>query len=171
MSVSYLFPPYDDAEFYLDPTRDQRYKLAPAPAGAKAKRDTKAIGDRSELEVAIVLVRNGYIVSKPLGDSHRYDLIIDDGEKLARVQVKTGRLKRGSIAVACCSSHTHRGGPSARSYRGEVEFIGVFCPQTGRVYLVPESEIVESTMHLRVEPTINRQDRHIRWANKYRLDS
>jgi hypothetical protein len=171
MSVSYLFPPSDDLGFLLD--TPSTYPLVPAepePAEAKTKRDTKAIGDLSELEVALALSRNGYLVSKPLGDSHRYDLIIDDGEALYRVQVKTGRLgKNGSIRVACCSSHSHRGGVSTRSYRGEIDYIGVFCPQTGAAYLVPESEIVDSFMHLRVAPTINRQSRNIRWASQYKL--
>ena len=56
-----------------------------------------------------------------------------------------------------------------RTYRGEIEYLGVFCPQTGEVYLVPESDLVDSTMHLRVAPTVNRQDRHIRWASRYKL--
>jgi hypothetical protein len=159
MSVSYLFPP-EDVENLL--------AIAAAPNAEKTKRNTKAIGDVSELEVALALARSGYIVSKPLGDSHRYDLIIDDGETLSRVQVKTGRLNLCSIRVSCCSSHRHRGGTS-RSYRGQIEFIGVFCPQTGDSYLVPESEIVDTFMHLRVAPTVNRQDRHIRWASRYKL--
>jgi hypothetical protein len=158
MSVSYLFPP-ENAEI-----------VTPLVAvSVKPKRNTKAVGDQSELEVAIQLARAGYIVSKPLGDSHRYDLIIDDGTKLSRVQVKTGRLIAGSIVVRCYSSHTHRGGVAQRSYRGEVDYIGVFCPQTGAAYLVPEADFVDSTMHLRVAPTVNRQDRHIRWASRYKL--
>jgi hypothetical protein len=157
MSVSYLFPPDDG---------DRELPLMQEPQ--RTKRNTKAIGDQSELEVAVKLARAGYIVSKPLGDSHRYDLIIDDGETLSRVQVKTGRLTSGSVAVHCYSTHAHRGG-TMRSYRGEIEYLGVFCPQTGDVYLVPESDLVDSTMHLRVAPTVNRQDRHIRWADRYRL--
>lgn len=157
MSVSFLFPPNDgDVVIPVD------------AESVKPKRNTKAVGDQSELEVAVRLARNGYIVSKPLGDSHRYDLIIDDGETLSRVQVKTGRLVNGSVTVKCYSSHFHRGA-AMRSYRGEVEYIGVYCPQTGDAYLVPESEMVQFTMHLRVAPTVNRQDRHIRWADRYKL--
>jgi hypothetical protein len=171
MSVSFLFPPGDEAEYVLDARDQERFKVRPAPAQAKTKRDTKAIGDRSELEVAVVLARRGYTVSKPIGDSFRYDLIIDDGANLYRVQVKTGRLRHGSIQVHCYSVHAQRaGGITCRSYRGEIDFLGVFCPQTGGVYLIPESEMVDSTMHLRVDPTVNRQDRHIRWASRFRLD-
>jgi hypothetical protein len=133
------------------------------------KRNTKAIGDLSELEAARALARAGYLVSKPLGDSHRYDLIIDDGDVLARVQVKTGRLRNGVIKFACSSSHTHRGGPASRSYRGEIEFFAVYCPQTDRVYLLPEAEASLTAAHLRVAASNNAQYKGIRWASQYEL--
>lgn len=167
MSISYLFPP-DDLTFDDSPSRVS--PVAETPELLKrTKRNTKAIGDLSELIVAAELTRAGYTVSKPLGDSYRYDLIIDDGVRLSRVQVKTGRLlSNGSIRVACFSAHFHRGGKQ-RSYRGEIDFIAAFCPQTGEVYLVPESDIVDSVMHLRVAPPVNRQDKRIRWASRYKL--
>ena len=99
-AISYLFDALPNAEL------------------PKQKRNTKAIGDLSELEVALALVRAGYLVSKPLGDSHRYDLIIDDGERLARVQVKTGRLYGEVVKFNCSSSHSHRGGVASRAYHG-----------------------------------------------------
>jgi len=131
-----------------------------------AKRNTKAIGDMSELEAARALARAGYLVSKPLGDSHRYDLIIDDGTVLSRVQVKTGRLRKGAIIFACFSSHSHRGGPSCRPYRGEIE---LYCPETDKVYLLPESDACLSKAHLRIAPPRNSQKKIVRWASKYEL--
>jgi hypothetical protein len=146
--------------------------LVDAPSIAELpnqKRNTKAIGDLSELEAAVALARAGYIVSKPLGDSHRYDLIIDDGRTLSRVQVKTGRLHDGAISFNCFSSHTHRGGLACRTYRGEIEFLAVYCPETGETYLIPEGNLVITKMHIRVDPTTNRQRRNINWAEDYRL--
>jgi len=145
------------------------FDFEPSTEEQRPKRNTKVIGDLSELEAALALARSGYIVSKPLGDSHRYDLVIDDGERLSRVQVKTGRLRGGSIRFNCYSSHSHRGGSASRSYHGEVDFIAVYCPQTGKAYLTPEAELVNTQMHLRVDPTVNRQDWHIRWATRYEL--
>jgi hypothetical protein len=153
VGVSFLFP--EDSE---------REVASIAP-----KRNTKAIGDLSELEAARALARVGYLVSKPLGDSHRYDLVIDDGEVLSRVQVKTGRLRNGVIKFACSSSHTHRGGPSSRPYRGEVEFFAIYCPQTEKVYLLPEAEATLTTAHLRVTASNNAQYKGIRWASQYEL--
>jgi hypothetical protein len=63
------------------------------------KRDTKSTGDRSEIEVTCALVRAGYDVFTPLvGENCRYDLIVDDGDRLLKVQIKTGRLRKGAIA-------------------------------------------------------------------------
>ena len=130
------------------------------------KRDTKSIGDRSEMEAARALVRAGYIVSVPFGDSHRYDLIADKDGIMSRVQVKTGRLRNGAILFSPWSSHTHRNGPSIRTYAGEVEYIAVYCRETEGVYLVPIGEV--NTMGtLRVLPTKNRQRTHVRWASSY----
>jgi hypothetical protein len=150
-AISYLF----DAE--------------PLGVPERPKRNTKAIGDRSELEAAVALARAGYIVSKPLGDSYRYDLIIDDGERLARVQVKTGRLHAGAVKFNCSSSHSHRGGSASRAYRGEIEFLAVYCPETGETYLVPEADLGNTKMHIRIKPTTNQQSRNINWAQTYRL--
>jgi hypothetical protein len=158
MSVSYLFPPDDG------PPLDYLPDLKP-------KRDTKAIGDLSEMMVIVALATRGYLVSTPFGENHRYDLIADDGERLLRIQVKTGRLMDGFIKFASSSMHYHRrsGKSACRPYFGQIEYLAVFCPQTGKVYLVPESELVASQGHLRIAPTRNRQARNIRWAAEYEL--
>jgi PD-(D/E)XK endonuclease len=160
MSVSFLFPPEDNNEIVVP--------AAPLP---KPKRNTKAIGDLSEAMVIAAFVRHGYLVSIPFGENHRYDLIADDGNQLLRIQVKTGRLRDGVIKFVCCSSHQHRrSGPTAtRPYFGQVEYLAVFCPETGKVYLLPESELVATGSHLRIAPTLNRQVRNIRWAAEYEL--
>jgi len=147
---------------------------APAFADAASSvtpRDTKAVGDRSEAMVLAALIRNGYRVSIPFGENNRYDLLADDGARIARVQVKTGRVRRGAIAYNCCSTHGHRrSGPlSTRSYRGEVDFIGVFCEELGKVYLVPEEEFARTRAHLRLVAPVNGQRRKLRWAHRFEL--
>lgn len=129
------------------------------------KRDTKSIGDRSEAIAIAVLVQVGYNVSVPFGENHRYDIVIDDGSTLSRVQVKTGRLRKGAILFNAYSSHFHRGG-SLRPYAGEVEYFAVYCPDVQSVYLVPAEESGISGS-LRVEQTKNGQWKKIRWADRY----
>jgi hypothetical protein len=135
------------------------------------RRNTKAIGDESEVIVLSRLVRHGYLVSIPFGENQRYDFIADDGAQLLRIQVKTGRMRKGAIQFRCCSSHQHRrsGPTSSRPYFGEIDYLAVYCPQNGKVYMVPEKEMVRTHGHLRLTPTANGQRSHIRWAAQYEL--
>jgi len=137
---------------------------------SQLRRDTKRIGDRSEIEVAVALVRAGYTVSKPFGENQRYDFIADDGEQLQRVQVKTGRVRDGVIKFNACSTHGHRRTQlKLRPYHGQVDLLAVFCPETQKVYLVPESELTRSKIHLRLASARNNMVKTIRWAERYEL--
>ncbi|MBV9700763.1 MAG: hypothetical protein JO078_11650 [Candidatus Eremiobacteraeota bacterium] len=130
-------------------------------------RDTKSIGELSELIVATALARKGYLVAKPIGENARYDLIIDLDEKLSRVQVKTGRLRNGAILFNTYSSHYHRKGGVCKSYVDQIDFFGVYCPQLCSVYLIPLSDTAPSSGSLRVHATKNGQNSHVRWAEPY----
>lgn len=114
-------------------------------------RDTKSVGELSELIVAVALGRAGYGVVKPLGENSRYDLIIDKDGKLSRVQVKTGRLRNGAILFHAYSTHSHRNRIACRPYTDEIDFFGIYCPDLGNVYLVPIEDTARGT--LRVEGT------------------
>ena len=115
----------------------------------------------------------GYAISVPFGENTRYDLVIDDSEGLLRVQCKTGRLRNGSIFFATCSTYGHhvRPGQSRRSYTGQIDLFGVYCPETRGVYLVPVEDVpTRSNAALRVDPSLNGQRKRIRPANDYRIE-
>jgi hypothetical protein len=130
----------------------------------------KRVGDRSALAVALALHANGWEVYLPFGENTRADFIIDDGRKLARIQCKTGRLRKGTICFKCCSSYAHHSNPAsaARDYLGQIDYFAVYCPETSGVYLVP---IAAAPLRweggLRVEPTRNNQRQGIRQAADY----
>jgi hypothetical protein len=67
----------------------------------------KDIGDRTTLAVMLVLREAGFGVLTPFGENTRYDLAIDDGCKLFRVQCKTGRIRQGAVRFAVCSCYGH----------------------------------------------------------------
>jgi PD-(D/E)XK endonuclease len=71
----------------------------------------KAVGDRSTLAIITVLRELGYGVYLPFGENTRCDLILERGEKLSRVQCKTGRLRQRAIAFAVCSCYGHHRNP------------------------------------------------------------
>ncbi len=133
------------------------------------KRNTKLIGNISELAVMMALRGLGYDLAVPWGDCARYDLLADKDGVVSRIQVKTGRLRRGVILFATCSSHEHRGG-TFRKYDGEIDYFGVFCADVEAVFLVPIGE-ARLGGSLRCEPTKNGQRSKIRWAKDYFLAS
>jgi PD-(D/E)XK endonuclease len=45
-------------------------------------------GAAAEAEIAAAAIRLGLVVLQPLGDGSRYDLVIDTGQRLLRVQCK-----------------------------------------------------------------------------------
>ena len=114
----------------------------------------------------------GFIVLIPFGENSRYDLVIDDGSELSRVQCKTGRLRNGSIRFKTCSSYAHHRDPAVqtRHYQGEIDYFGVHCPETGAVYLIPISEVeAKHTATLRFTPARNSQKKRIKAATDYEI--
>ena len=116
----------------------------------------------------------GFAVLVPFGENTRYDLVIDDGVALSRVQCKTGRLRQGAIRFKACSTYAHHRSPErqSRSYLGDVDFFAVHCPETDGVYLVPIADVpVESRAALRLSPAKNGQRRRTRAAQRYEIGS
>jgi hypothetical protein len=112
----------------------------------------------------------GFDVLMPFGENTRYDLVLDDGEDLTRVQCKTGRLRNGAVVFAVSSSYGHHRHPATarRDYRGQVDSFAVYCPETTAVYLVPIADLAPRVSGtLRVEPARNKQKRGVRYAADY----
>ena len=114
----------------------------------------------------------GFAVLVPFGENTRYDLVIDDGESLARVQCKTGRWYNGAIRWSTCSSYAHHPNPKPRKldYHGEVEYFGVYCRETHAVYLVPIEDVpVKRQAYIRVTPALNSQQKFGRNAAPFEV--
>ena len=74
----------------------------------------------------LALQVSGYEISVPFGENTRYDLLIEDGTRFARVQCKTGRLRNGAIRFPTCSSYGHHLRPNQgrQDYLGQIEYFG-----------------------------------------------
>jgi hypothetical protein len=132
----------------------------------------KDVGDRSTLAVLLALVTAGYRVLVPVGENTRYDAVIDEGIRLARVQIKTGRLRLGAVRFNVCSTYGHHRNPATcrRPYHGQIDYFAVYCPETTGVYLVPIEDLpVRTNGALRVEPPRNGQHLRIRMAADYEI--
>ena len=125
------------------------------------------------MAVMLALRELGYAVSVPFGENTRYDLVVDDGCRLQRVQCKTGRLRNGVVVFRTASSYAHhphqRERQAQRHYRGQVDSFAVYCRETGGVYLVPIEDLPREMACLRVRPVRNGQRRRIRGAMDFQV--
>lgn len=131
----------------------------------------KDVGDRSTLAIMAALREQGFALLVPFGENTRYDLVIDDGRRLLRVQCKTGRLRNGAVRFSACSVSAHHRRPATiRHYLGQIDLFAVYCPETSSVYLIPIDEApLRKSGSLRVDPSRNNQRKHIRFAADYEI--
>ncbi len=126
-------------------------------------------GDIAEARVLASLLEANYSVSVPWGDNQRYDLLVDTGTNIQKVQCKMGRLKNGSIDFSLRS--TPGKGKKPKPYGNSVDSYGVYCPETDMCYLVPVEDVKNTGASLRVDPLKNNQGKNIRFAKKYEIIS
>ncbi len=126
--------------------------------------NTNDVGNVSEALVLAAYVNAGYCVSVPFGNGCAYDLVVDAGRRLLKVQVKTGWLRQGCLIFKGQRRVRDSGYNGMRRYEvGEVDFFAVHFPPTGGLYVVPFG-VMGTHGCLRVTPVLNGQRKLIRWA-------
>lgn len=102
-------------------------------------------GTVSELLAEQYFLRKGNIVSKPINDFNEYDLIIDDGNKLSRVQVKTIYFDNSKkrFLSSCVTSHIKGNEKRVNKKYGENSFDICACvlKEYDCIYLIPIKEM------------------------------
>lgn len=132
-------------------------------------RDTTSRGDLAEWHVATALLDCGKRLLRPVSNAMRYDLLVDNEDgTFTRIQCKAGVLRQGRIVFRLYSVSGHRG-TRERSYDGDVDAFGVYCPQTRGTYLVPMAEFSgqRTAACLRIDPARNSQRKRIRLASDF----
>jgi prevent-host-death family protein len=130
-------------------------------------------GNIAELAIALEATRAGIDVLRPVAEHGRYDLVLDLGSRLLRVQCKWGSLVRRS-GVICVrvggSRHTPQGYVTSTYSADEIDAIGVYCGESGAVFVVPVDVVAgKRQLHLRLDPARNGQRACINLAEHYRL--
>lgn len=129
-------------------------------------------GELSESKIISCLLEHGYSVSIPFGNNQPYDLIMDDGRDLKKIQVKTGRLRNGVILANACKTEKNwkdKKSSSVKYSKSDFDLLAIYCPDTKSTFLIPFEDISSSKMSLRVEPTKNGQLYDIKWAKDYKI--
>lgn len=123
-------------------------------------------GNRSEGIVFNAYLNAGFTVSLPFGTGASYDLVVDGGFRLFKIQVKTAWIRSGCVLYK--SQRRQPGtGFTRRPYRnGEVDYFAAYCPANEIIYVVPaEKHGVQG--RLRLDPVRNGQAKLVRWATDY----
>ncbi|HET8758177.1 MAG TPA: group I intron-associated PD-(D/E)XK endonuclease [Solirubrobacteraceae bacterium] len=93
-------------------------------------------GAIAEAAITAAAVELGFVVLRPFPEGRRYDLVIDTGPELLRVQCKSGRLKGSVIAVilATCRYTPSQGYVRTKYTAEDVDGIAVYCHELKRCY-------------------------------------
>jgi hypothetical protein len=122
---------------------------------------TNEKGAIAELKIATAAAELGVPVLRPLTDHCRYDLALEVGGSLLRVQCKWGALNSpGSVVqVKLQSSRCTSAGYVRASYtEDEIDLLAVYCGELDRCYLLPSALAARrKEIWLRVQAPLNGQ--------------
>lgn len=127
-------------------------------------------GRITELLCIQKILSMGYIVSTP-DVPCQYDIIIDTGDRLLKVQIKSCRLNKQQTGIEFnTSSITHNNnGYTTRLYTKNM--VDYFCTwYENNCYLIPFEECGNKTKCLRLVPTRNGQVKNISFAEDYLIE-
>jgi hypothetical protein len=130
---------------------------------------TSKTGNISIAAVTLALVECGIPVYAPVGDGYRADLMIEIGDQVIRLQVKTARVRRGAVRF---SPKSVAAGPNrvvVQHYRGQIDYFAAYCPDTRKTYLIAVNDVPMSVVNLRLDPAISNQQKRIRWAANFEI--
>jgi prevent-host-death family protein len=136
--------------------------------------ESRIKGAVAEQAIALAATKLGVPVLRPTADGGRYDLALDIGKRLWRVQCKWGRLTGDAcvVAVNIRGSYHSPGGYVQSTYaEDEIDLLGVYCGALDRCFLLPSSLIAGlSAIHLRLSPARNGQRACITLADDFDFD-
>ena len=136
-------------------------------------RNSKEIGNLTELQCITGLYELGCDISVPFGNSQKYDLIMDYKGKLYKIQVKHATEKIDNetgvvthfVFKTRWQSHNSNGYKQNSYSEEDIDFFATYCQ--GKVFLIPVEECSGNTKTLRyVAPKSGQQD-GINLANNY----
>ncbi|WP_339105072.1 group I intron-associated PD-(D/E)XK endonuclease [Haloterrigena salinisoli] len=132
-------------------------------------RNSKEVGDETESRALSTLIEHGYSVSIPFGDNDKYDLVVDDGEELYRLQCKTAwSNKDQTIRFNTHSQTTKDGTYHEQTYQGDIDAFLVYYPESDQFYWIDAADATEQKMELRFTAEIDHPS--INWAEAYEFD-
>jgi hypothetical protein len=138
---------------YSHPSQRARWGERPTWARASAPhrvriKPPKRKGELADLEFLRTAVRLGFRVSKPYGDSDRYDFVVDTGERLVRVQVRSAsHLSEDNLYFI--GSRRRVGGTGIPYKAGEIDYLAAYVFPEDAWFIIPvEAFVPRASIHL-----------------------
>ncbi len=134
--------------------------------------DTNLRGNVAEAGVVFRAIRAGIEVLRPRAEHVRYDLALDVGGRIYRVQCKSASLKDGAVVVRLKTCRRTSNGYLRTLYsEAEIDFIAAFCPENDGCWLIPIDRVDgQSQIQLRIRPARNGQRAAINFAAEFEFD-
>jgi uncharacterized protein YneR len=124
--------------------REQDLGTTVGECKAGIRRDAKRWGELGELAFILKAASLGITASKPFGDRRPYDFLVEHGQRLLRIQVKSVFTRQGgswrfgfSVAV---SKHP-RSGKRVTYTADQIDFIVAFVAPHDAWYVIPVDAI------------------------------
>ena len=128
--------------------------------------NTNLKGTITELKCQLYFLNLGYTVSVPI-NPERYDMVLDTGEQLLKIQIKTcNNNTEGVLTFSTCSSHYVQGKHVHTSYKEDnIDYFMTYWDD--KYYLIPIEECGAREKTLRLIPPKNGQIKGISFAKDY----
>ena len=124
----------------------------------------KRRGEWVELIFMMKAAELEFNVSKPWGDSSRYDVSVEDGGRFRRVQVKSTDVPRGDGGYICYLKRT-----GIRYYRiEEVDFFAIYVLEKKTWFILPARVVLRLKSNIRVAPGMKEQ-KYARYEEAWHL--
>jgi hypothetical protein len=124
-------------------------------------------GEQGELAFLSKAASLGFDLALPYGQSRRYDVVVDNGKNLWRVQVKTTEHILNGLYLA--GIH-HRANRKAHAYtESEIDFVAVYILPEKTWYILPVREVTEHRSLLFRPKGYTRRDPYAHYREAWHL--
>tara|TARA_R110000868_G_C10972548_1_gene770437 strand:- start:26404 stop:26799 length:396 start_codon:yes stop_codon:yes gene_type:complete len=110
---------------------------------------TTRSGDIAEMSFALRAKQKKFAVLTPFSNSSAYDLVLDTGKRLLKIQVKSTIQEKSKTSFKVNIS---RGFKKQYSYKeNEVDYFAIYIVKIDKFFIIPFSEITKISVYLSPE--------------------
>lgn len=131
---------------------------------------SKRKGDISEARVIAKLLEMGYDIFTPFGENTSSDIIIDDGDELKEVQIKTAwETGNGCVQFRTSRTTSNRTTTKRSNYEGEIDIFISYSGERDEFYCVNIDEATKDKFLIRYDEP-DKETSQINWEEDYLLE-